>query len=246
MLGKENKSAFFFLNSKSLFGEWFLLITKNTINLSGDYQSRSELYLHPLCSIKRVFSLNGNQAQITFKTANLLAVSVQHKEERCSHDAESSNLIIFSVITSNFRPFLIPLGSHPAADFPPPPQLTGPIRRYVLHNPPLYNLLFSDSICIVVASTQAINIWYIPREQECSQAKDFFSSVDFKLIYFTKQKTEKIPPGEKSAEFGLYGKTQLKGKVILFVEMVPLTHPNTEDTCKCVNTCANAQTHLES
>lgn len=32
---------------------------------------------------------------------------------------------------------------------------------------------------------------------------------------------EKIPLGEKSAEFGFYGKTQLKGEVFLFVEMSP-------------------------
>lgn len=85
-------------------------------------------------------------------------MSVQYKEERCAHDAESSNLIILSVITCNFGPFLMPLGSHPAPDFHPTPQLTGPLRRYVLHNPSLYIILRSDSISTVAASRQAINI----------------------------------------------------------------------------------------
>lgn len=72
------------------------------------------MILVPSLWYKKGFSLNGNRAQITLKIANLLAVSLQYKEDKCSYDAESSNLIILSVITYNFGPFLIPLGSHPS------------------------------------------------------------------------------------------------------------------------------------
>lgn len=40
---------------------------------------------------------------------------------------------------------------------------------------------------MLAASTQAMNIRYIPREGKCSYAKDSSKSVDFKLIYFMQQ-----------------------------------------------------------
>lgn len=76
---------------------------------------------------------------------------------------------------------------------------------------------------MVAASTQVLNISYIPREYESSQAKYSSSSADLfhNASLQISRNREKTPLGEKSVPFNLHGKIQLTGRTLLLVEAYP-------------------------